>query len=162
MLTPREVDDWTAWFKAQGMQDREAGKPMRPDTIFRICSMSKPITSVAVMMLYEQGRFRLEDPVSKYLPGFKNPKILVKPSTGDPYTIPASHEITIRDLLRAEAPGRVHDNHLAWGAAASLCIAVAPAARTRSLSPASSRLQVRAADVRASLLSRPSVPRKAT
>jgi CubicO group peptidase (beta-lactamase class C family) len=89
-----------AWFKAQGMQDREAGKPMRPDTIFRICSMSKPITSVAVMMLYEQGRFRLEDPVSKYLPGFKNPKILVKPSTGDPYTIPASHEITIRDLLR--------------------------------------------------------------
>ena len=89
-----------AWFKAQGMQDREAGKPMRPDTIFRICSMSKPITSVAVMMLYEQGRFRLEDPVSKYLPEFKNPKILVKPSTGAPYTIPASHEITIRDLLR--------------------------------------------------------------
>jgi len=89
-----------AWFNAQGMQDREAGKPMRPDTIFRICSMSKPITSVAVMMLYEQGRFRLEDPVSKYLPEFKNPKVLVKPATGAPYTIPASHEITIRDLLR--------------------------------------------------------------
>jgi len=89
-----------AWFKAQGMQDREAGKPMRLDTIFRICSMSKPITSVAVMMLYERGRFRLEDPVSKYLPEFKNPKILVQPSTGAPYTIPASHEITIRDLLR--------------------------------------------------------------
>lgn len=89
-----------AWFKAQGQQDRETGKAMQPDTIFRICSMSKPITSVAVMMLYEEGHFRLEDPVSKYLPEFKNPKILVKPSQGEPYTIPASREITIRDLLR--------------------------------------------------------------
>ena len=90
-----------AWFKAQGMQDREAAKPMRPDSIFRICSMSKPITSVAVMMLYEEGRFMLEDPVSKYLPEFKNPKVLVKPAGGgEPYTIPATREITIRDLLR--------------------------------------------------------------
>jgi len=90
-----------AWFKAQGMQDREAGKAMRPDTIFRICSMSKPITSVAVMMLYEEGYFLLEDPVSKYLPEFKNPKVLVKPANGgDSYTIPAAREITIRDLLR--------------------------------------------------------------
>jgi CubicO group peptidase (beta-lactamase class C family) len=46
-----------AWFKAQGMMDREAGKPMHPDTMFRICSMTKPITTVAVMMLYEEGRF---------------------------------------------------------------------------------------------------------
>jgi CubicO group peptidase (beta-lactamase class C family) len=88
------------WFKAQGMADREAGKPMRPDAMFRICSMTKPITSVAVMMLYEEGHFLLEDPVSKYLPEFKNPKVLVKPAAGEPYTIPASHEITIRDLLR--------------------------------------------------------------
>ena len=55
-----------AWFKPQGMMDREAGKPMRADTMFRICSMTKPITSVAVMMLYEEGRFLLDDPVSKY------------------------------------------------------------------------------------------------
>jgi len=90
-----------AWFKAQGMKDREAGKAMLPDTIFRICSMSKPITSVAVMMLYEEGYFLLEDPVSKYLPEFKNPKVLVKPASGaDSYTIPAAREITIRDLLR--------------------------------------------------------------
>lgn len=89
-----------AWFKAQGMQDREAAKAMRTDTIFRICSMSKPITTVAVMMLYEEGHFLLEDPVSKYLPEFKNPKVLVKPANGEPYTIPATHEITIRDLLR--------------------------------------------------------------
>jgi CubicO group peptidase (beta-lactamase class C family) len=89
-----------AWFKAQGMEDREAGKGMRPDTIFRICSMTKPITSVAVMMLYEEGNFLLEDPVSKYLPEFKNAKVLVKPATGEPYSIPATREITIRDLLR--------------------------------------------------------------
>jgi CubicO group peptidase (beta-lactamase class C family) len=89
-----------AWFKAQGMQDREAGKAMRTDSIFRICSMSKALTSTAVMILYEEGNFLLEDPVSKYLPEFKNPKVLVKPAGGgEPYTIPAKREITIHDLL---------------------------------------------------------------
>jgi CubicO group peptidase (beta-lactamase class C family) len=89
-----------AWFEAQGSADREAGKPMQKDSIFRICSMSKPITSVAVMILYEEGKFLLEDPVSKYLPEFKDMKVLVKPASGYPYTIPASREITIKDLLR--------------------------------------------------------------
>lgn len=88
------------WFKAQGMADREAGKPMRTDAMFRICSMTKPITTVAVMMLYEEGKFMLEDPVSQYLPEFKNQKVFVKPATGEGYTIPATNEITIRDLLR--------------------------------------------------------------
>ena len=88
-----------AWFKAQGMMDIAAGKPMQPDTIFRICSMTKPVTSLAVMMLYEEGRFLLNDPVSKYLPEFKNPKVLVKPAAGEPYTIPAGREITIKHLL---------------------------------------------------------------
>ncbi len=89
-----------AWFKAQGMSDREAAKQMLADAMFRICSMTKPITSVAVMMLYEEGKFLLDDPVSKYLPEFKNPKVLVKPASGATYTIPATREITIRDLLR--------------------------------------------------------------
>ena len=89
-----------AWLKSQGMMDREAGKAMRPDAMFRICSMTKPITSVAVMMLYEEGKFLLDDPVSKYLPEFKNAKVLVKQAGGEPYTIPAKNEITIRDLLR--------------------------------------------------------------
>jgi CubicO group peptidase (beta-lactamase class C family) len=88
------------WFKAQGMSDREAAKAMPPDAMFRICSMTKPITSVAVMMLYEEGKFLLEEPVSKYLPEFKNAKVLVKPASGASYTIPATKEITIRDLLR--------------------------------------------------------------
>ena len=73
---------------------------MRKDEMFRICSMTKPITSTAVMILYEEGRFLLEDPISKYLPEFKNPRVLVKPASGQPYTIPATREITIRDLLR--------------------------------------------------------------
>src|SRR5256886_8049823 len=89
-----------AFFKAQGMADREAAKPMQRDSIFRICSMTKPITTVGAMILYEEGRFLLDDPVSKYLPEFKNPKVLVKPASGEPYSIPASKEITIRDLLR--------------------------------------------------------------
>ena len=79
-----------AWFKAQGMADREAGKAMPTDAMFRICSMTKPITTVAAMMLYEEGKFLLDDPLSKYLPEFKNPKVLVKPAQGEPYTIPAT------------------------------------------------------------------------
>jgi CubicO group peptidase (beta-lactamase class C family) len=89
-----------AWFDARGMADREKGEPIRRDSIFRICSMTKPITSAAVMMLYEEGRFLLEDPISKYLPEFANPRVLVKPAGGKPYTVPAAREITIRDLLR--------------------------------------------------------------
>ena len=89
-----------AWFKSQGTMDREGGKAMTNDAMFRICSMTKPITSVAVMMLYEEGRFLLDDPVSKYLPEFKNQKVLVKSASGEPYTVPATKEITIRDLLR--------------------------------------------------------------
>jgi CubicO group peptidase (beta-lactamase class C family) len=89
-----------AWFKAQGMQDREATKAMPTDAMFRICSMTKPITSVAAMMLYEEGKFLLDDPVSKYLPEFKDMKVLVKPAEGPRYTIPATKEITVRDLMR--------------------------------------------------------------
>jgi CubicO group peptidase (beta-lactamase class C family) len=88
-----------AWLKAQGFSDKDAGKPMPTDAIFRICSMTKPITSTAVMMLYEEGRFLLSDPVSKFIPEFKEPKVLVLPSDSAPYTIPAKREITIRDLL---------------------------------------------------------------
>ena len=99
-----------AWFKAQGMMDKEAGKPMLPDAIFRICSMTKPITSMAVMMLYEEGRFLLNDPISKFIPEFKNPKVLVKPASGQSYTIPASREITIKHLLTHTAGMSYHWN----------------------------------------------------
>jgi CubicO group peptidase (beta-lactamase class C family) len=87
------------WLKATGNQDKENAKPMRTDSIFRICSMTKPITTLAVMMLYEEGRFQLDDPIAKYIPEFTNPKVLVKPKEGKPYTIPANQPITIRHLL---------------------------------------------------------------
>ncbi|WP_197231439.1 serine hydrolase domain-containing protein [Novipirellula artificiosorum] len=83
--------------KAVGMADREAEKRMTTDAIFRIASMTKPITSVAAMMLWEQGKIGLDDPISKYIPEFKNPEVLV--SVGPLVTRPAKREITIRHLL---------------------------------------------------------------
>lgn len=91
-----------------GDRNREAGDPMTEDTIFRIYSMSKPITSVAVMMLYEEGRFFLTDPVSKFLPEFADMQVQTEtrdPETGEisVETKSATRQITIRDLLRHTA-----------------------------------------------------------
>lgn len=93
-----------AYLKAGGMQDREAGIPMKENTIFRIASMTKPITSVAVMMLYEEGQFQLSDPISKYIPAFGDARVLAdsvdgSESTEKPATVPADRPITIRHLL---------------------------------------------------------------
>ena len=83
-----------------GMMDVEAGKPMTPDTIFRIASMTKPITSVAVMMLYEEGHFRLNEPVSKYIPAFKEMHVMPPESAEDSaQPVPATRQITIWNLL---------------------------------------------------------------
>src|SRR5262245_18225310 len=79
---------------ASGFQDVENRKPMQVDTIFRIASMTKPITSVAVMMLEEEGKLFLTDPVSKYIPSFKGQRVAEGGTT-----VPARREITIRDLL---------------------------------------------------------------
>ncbi len=88
------------YFKSFGMSDIEAGIPMRNDSMFRIASMSKAITSVGVMMLYEEGRFLLNDPVSKFIPEFKDMKVMAADSSGgSPKLIPAKREITIRHLL---------------------------------------------------------------
>jgi CubicO group peptidase (beta-lactamase class C family) len=84
-------------FDAVGMADREAGTPMAKDTLFRIASMTKPITSVAVMMLFEEGRFALDDPVSKFLPELGGLRVLKGDGTRD--TVAAEREITIRHLL---------------------------------------------------------------
>lgn len=67
-----------AYFEAIGFQNRENKQPMRTDAIFRIASMSKPITSVAVMMLVEEGKIQLLDPVSRYLPEFKSVQVGVE------------------------------------------------------------------------------------
>lgn len=90
--------------KAYGSQDIENQVPMKPDTIFRIASMSKAVTSVAVMMLYEEGRFLLNDPVGKFIPEFARSVVAVPPPPGSPsdvkyVTVPARRPITIRHLL---------------------------------------------------------------
>ncbi|MCK5172138.1 MAG: beta-lactamase family protein, partial [Planctomycetes bacterium] len=85
-----------ALFETLGVMDRHANKPMRPDTIFRIYSMTKPVTSVAVMMLYEQGKLKLDDPVSKYIPAFKGLKVYAKSGKHDRQ----EHRMSVRDLLR--------------------------------------------------------------
>ena len=87
-------------FEAHGLMDLESKRPMEKDAIFHLASMTKPITGAAVLMMMEEGKLRLSDPVSKFLPEFKNPKVAVphgKP--GEFYTIPADRELTIRDLL---------------------------------------------------------------
>ena len=85
---------------AYGMMDVEAEKPMTSDTIFRIASMTKPITSVAVMMLYEEGHFRLHEPVSKFIPAFKEMQVLPSEDAKDSaQPVPATQQITIWNLL---------------------------------------------------------------
>src|SRR5690606_29472761 len=89
------------YHKAFGMADTEAGRAQRKDDIFRIASQTKAITSTAVMMLWEEGKFRLDDPISDYIPEFKNPQVLntFKYADTSYTTRPASREITIRHLL---------------------------------------------------------------
>jgi CubicO group peptidase (beta-lactamase class C family) len=99
-----------AHLEAQGLMDIESRKPMQKDAIFRIMSMTKPIVGTSIMMMIEEGKVRLTDPVSKFIPELKDLKVAVTmpaaagppPPQGTParfYTVPAEREITIRDLL---------------------------------------------------------------
>src|SRR3974390_1174680 len=97
-----------AWLHEQGLMNIEAKKPMQQDAIFRVYSMSKPVCAVAILMLLEEGKVRLTDPVSKFIPEFKGSKVAVvqerpaNAAASDPpkyYTIPSAREITIQDLL---------------------------------------------------------------
>ncbi|MDW8205424.1 MAG: serine hydrolase domain-containing protein [Cytophagales bacterium] len=91
------------YHKAFGYRHAESQTPLDKDDIFRIMSMTKAITSVAVMMLYEEGKFLLDDPIANFIPEFKNPKVLKKliiNSRDTSFTaVPAKNEITIRHLL---------------------------------------------------------------
>jgi CubicO group peptidase (beta-lactamase class C family) len=99
-----------AHLEAQGLMDIETNKPMTKDAIFRIASMTKPVVGVAILMMIEEGKVRLSDPVSRYIPEFKDLKVAVaQPNQGQAggrgapppkfYTVPAEREITIKDLL---------------------------------------------------------------
>lgn len=89
------------YHKAFGMADNQSGRVMKTDDIFRIASQTKAVTATAVMILWEEGKFRLDDPISKYIPEFKNPGLIKTFSPKDTtYTTePAKSEITIRQLL---------------------------------------------------------------
>jgi CubicO group peptidase (beta-lactamase class C family) len=89
----------TVHFEKFGMADIEAGAAMQHDTIFRIYSMTKPITSAAVLMLFEEGRFRLADPVADHIPAFKNVKVLDYTPGGALRTVDPVRPVTIHDLL---------------------------------------------------------------
>jgi len=115
----REMNDWAqkewmqggaaliirngkvAYYKAVGYNDLETKSPMRKEDIFRIASQTKAITSVAMMILFEEGKFLLDDAVSKYIPAFKKQQVLDKFNPADTTytTVPAKSEITIRQLF---------------------------------------------------------------
>ncbi len=99
-------------FEAHGLADLESKRPMAKDTIFRQASMSKPVTAVATMMLVEEGKIRLNEPVSKYIPELKDMKVAMPRQAAGPgrgaagqgqapdyYVVPANHEMTIQELL---------------------------------------------------------------
>jgi CubicO group peptidase (beta-lactamase class C family) len=100
--------DRVVFFEATGMGDREHRDPMRKDSIFRIRSMTKPIVSLAVLMLYERGEFLLDDPVTRFLPELENLRVVAPTTTDDTppeelETVPAERDITILDLLTHRA-----------------------------------------------------------
>ncbi|WP_246747856.1 serine hydrolase domain-containing protein [Methylobacterium sp. SD274] len=89
----------TAFFRAHGLADIARATPFAADTITRIYSMTKPLTSVAVMMLYEEGRFQLDDPITRFLPEFTDMRVFTGGNRVKAETVPAQRPITIRDLL---------------------------------------------------------------
>ena len=105
----------TLEFHALGMADIEAGRAMQKDTIFQIMSMTKPVTAIGIMMLAEEGRLALRDPVEQYLPEFRNQRVVANAGPDSARLGTPDHAITIRDLLthtagiQDPAPAAIHD-----------------------------------------------------
>jgi len=90
--------------EAHGALDFESNRPLRTDTLFRLASMTKPMTAVAVLMMMEEGKLDLSDPVSRYIPEFKNPRVAQWNLPNDPRgaglrLVPANREVTLQDIL---------------------------------------------------------------
>ena len=98
-----------AYFKSQGLMDRERRTPMADDTVFRLYSMTKPITSVALMTLYEQGHFQLNDPVSRFIPSWRGHKVWVSGEGASMETAAPARPMTMRNVLS-------HTGGLTYGA----------------------------------------------
>ncbi len=88
-----------AHVEAHGMMDVEAKKPMNRNTLFRIWSMTKPVAGVAILMLMEEGKVRLNDPVSRFIPEFREMKVAVARERAPFYTVPAVREVQVQDLM---------------------------------------------------------------
>src|SRR5579862_5407710 len=86
-------------FDAAGMRDVDGNAPMTKDSIFRIYSMTKPITGVAMMILFEEGKWQLNDPVSKYIPEFTHLKVYSLAPNGDVVMKDQNHPVTMRELM---------------------------------------------------------------
>ena len=126
-------DGKEAYFGAFGYADREAGRPMARDTIVQIYSMTKPITGTALMQLWEQGKFKLDDPVSKYIPELVNVKVFSGlDAAGATILVAPNRAITVRDLTR-------HTSGLTYGESSenatikALAVANDPLALTNTL-----------------------------
>lgn len=91
--------DQLAHFSSYGARDKEAGLPVEPDTIWRIASMTKPITTVTAMTLWEQGVFSLQDPISKWIPSFENVRVYDKGTAAAVFTVPAIEPIRVWHLM---------------------------------------------------------------
>lgn len=126
-------DGKEAYFGAFGYADREAKKPMARDTIVQIYSMSKPITGTALMQLWEQGKFRLDDPVAKYIPELANVKVFAGlNAAGKPILVAPDRPMTIRDLTRHTA-GLSYGESTLDPTVKALSVAADPLALTNTL-----------------------------
>lgn len=131
-------DGRQVYFGSAGLADRAANRPMARDTIAQIYSMTKPVTGVALMQLWEAGKFRLDDPLAKYLPEYADMRVYAgKDETGQPRYVPAERPITVRDTMRhtagfayGDGPTPAHDAY----------VAAAPLALDIDLAEASRRL----------------------
>ena len=91
-----------------GYRDVESGRAVEPDTVYRIYSMTKPITTVAALMLYEEGRFQLDDPIAQYIPAFAETKVFASGDAESFTTVPLARPITVHDLM-------IHTSGLTYG-----------------------------------------------
>ena len=92
-------NDRLAYFEVHGYRDVEARRLVEPDTIYRIYSMTKPVTTVAALMLYEEGRFQLDDPVAKFIPAFAETQVFASGDAGSFETGPLARPVTVHDLM---------------------------------------------------------------
>ena len=126
------------YYGAYGVADREAGRPMQRDAIVQIYSMTKPITGVALMTLYEQGKFQLDEPLAKYLPEFADPKVYAGTDpSGEAKFVPADRPITIADITRHTAGFATNPGEPGVG---RLYAAANPLARTNTITQFSHKL----------------------